>query len=303
MVEFTLKRIRFRIKRLDDRELAMRGTNGFRPRFLTTTIVALVTSAGLGSTVTAQLFSPDPYDPYGRAYRAYAYPGAGYNPSLPNATRFSQGATGANNANQFQGFLNDPGLGTFGRSSRYDGAFRKFDSAFDRNTSPGDKADAKYFEERERREQAMIRAMVERDPKKRDELVRKADAEAKKSGGILGPSVRRGGSAASVPSAPALTTRVRAARTPAANSGASPGATPTPSTGAAPLTPEARRLPPAPSLPDVSERRSPSRVDAARVNRPARSPSEVLERSRRANAPQPADAKTPSPTTSTELPR
>lgn len=239
----------------------------------------------------AQLFSADPYDPYGRAYRSFAYPGAGDNPSLPNATRYPQGPSGGSRANRFQDFANDPsfgGLGGFdGRSSRYDAAFRRYDRDFGRVSSPAQQADAKYIADRDRREQAMIKAMRERDPKRRDQLVRQVEEKASSTGSELGPSLRRGASPSSTPSAPPL--RSRASTRP---SGTAPAGTAAPArAGAAPTAAEAAArgdgtraaTPPPPPLP--STRR-------ARAAEPR--PSEVLERSRRLDSQREGATESPS---------
>ena len=247
--------------------------------------LAMAAAFWMHSAAMAQLFSPDPYDPYGRAYRSYAYPNAGDNPSLPNATRFPQGpGGGGSRANQLEGFMNDPSMnGLGGRSSRFDGSSRRFSRNIVEEPSNAQKADAKYFEEREKREQAMIRAMLERDPKKRDQMVRDAQKDAAKSGTALGASVRRGASPANVPAAPALRARRANDRTNSASTsrtGSAPAPAPKPAAGER----AARGDVPPPPPPPAGSSRSRSSAAPSLLK-----PSQTLLRNRRLGTVRPSD--------------
>lgn len=231
-------------------------------------------SVFLAPQAKSQLFSPDPYDPYGRAYRSFAYPNAGDNPSLPNATRYAQGpAATASRANQFEGFMNDPTMTGFGgRSSRYDSAFRRIDRDLGRQPTDAEATDAKYFQAREKREQALLRAMLERDPKKREELVRTAEKEAADSGGLLGPSSRRRSGTSTIPPSPRLKPKKPVSGASSARIRPAPrGAKPPASTSGTPASGSTSTPPPPPAV-------RPARKPATSP-RP-RTPSEILERNR-----------------------
>ena len=219
-----------------------------------------------------QLYLADPYSPYSRPYLAYAYPGAGYNPSLPNATRYPQGPAAAPSPNQFNRFADDLGFGGdlgFGRDFGMDGSSGRYRAYGRTGGSPtadasiNERADAKFIADRERREQDLLRAMVERDPRKRDQMIREINSDTNKTRSDLGPSVRRGASTGSV----ASSTSPR--RQPAAV-GTRPGtARPASPSGGAGRTTGVGRLP---APPPISSRRSAGATP---------SPREVLDRSRR----------------------
>jgi hypothetical protein len=166
--------------------------------------LALAACVLTGPTARAQFYSTDPYDPYGRAYRSFAYPGAGYNPSLPNHTMFGEGGIGPDAYssmspfNQFEAYINSgpsaPGL----RSGRYDQAYRAYDDVFDRTYSSAGAGqydvDEPYYNNLRERDDLYFKALKEKDPKKRAELMRDLDKLNRKTANSLGASVRREGS-------------------------------------------------------------------------------------------------------------
>lgn len=165
------------------------------------------------SSSHAQLYTADPYDPPGRGFRQYAYPGAdeGYPGSYAARARIVR-------PNQFERADDDLGIST-GRVGR-PGRYSDTDRLYGRDPAPSDKADRKYFTERDRREQAMLDATRESDPKKRDRMVREAEKQGRRAASDVSLSVRRSAPAggAAIPPAP-----LRASAN-AANRGARPSA-------------------------------------------------------------------------------
>ena len=160
-------------------------------------ILVLMGMVAMPTVSRGQLYTTDPYDPSGRAYRSYVYPRGGDEFAAGFAPR-GRGYVAPNQLDRYTDSL-DSGLG--GRGARYDSSFRRFDTDFGRVYTQSDQ-DKKYVESRERRERDMIRAMTERDPKKRAQLVREAEDESKKGTGDTSLSVRRGASGPTVATAP-----------------------------------------------------------------------------------------------------
>jgi len=116
----------------------------------------------LSGSARAQLYTADPYDPYGKAYRAYTYPSSGFEPGTAGPVRNRAPAP-----NQFDRLGDDLGLGGE-QYGRYDRAYRRFDREFGRQYTPNEKADASFNAERERGEADLIRSMRERSPARYD---------------------------------------------------------------------------------------------------------------------------------------
>ena len=162
------------------------------PAFIMT--VALL--QGASSSASGQLYTADPYDPAGRGFRQYAYPGAeeGYPGSYAARARIAR-------QTQFDRADDDLGFSTTGRGGRrgrYDD-----ERLNDQDPRPTDKADRQYYAARDRRERAMVAATRETDPKKRDRMVREADQESRRAASDLSLSVRRSAAnRATIPPAP-----------------------------------------------------------------------------------------------------
>jgi hypothetical protein len=190
----------------------------FRNPSRLTWIFVAVAVAGLEGSAHAQLYGPDPYDPDGRPFKAYAYPGAGEVYGGMGGRPRPSGAY--NGPNQFDRMDQDLGFPTTGLDARSGGRFG-YTTGYDPSRYiPNEKADRKYFASREKQEQAMLKASLERDPKKRAQMMKEAEAEAKKNASDISLSVRRGDSAgrSNIPAPPA-----RAARSRPAGSAASGG--------------------------------------------------------------------------------
>ncbi|MDB5353371.1 MAG: hypothetical protein JWN86_4618 [Planctomycetota bacterium] len=173
----------------------------FTPRW--TYSIAIASLVGLASafatkSANAQLYSTDPYDPYGRPFRSFVYPGASDGPYGPGAGPVRR----ATAPNQFDRLGDDLVFSGGSRGGRYDGAYRRFDEEFGRNYVPNEQADAQYIKDREKREQDMIRAMRERDPKRRADILKDVNAESKRVESDLGVSVRRGAATGPISRAP-----------------------------------------------------------------------------------------------------
>lgn len=186
---------------------------------------------GASSRAHGQLYTADPYDPYGRGFRQYAYPGAGegYPGSYAARARTVR-------PNQFERADEDLGFPSAGRGSRR-GRFDDLDSPSGREPGPGDKADRQYFAERDRRAKTMRDATRETDPKKRDRMVREAELEGRRAASDPSLSVRRVAPGRStIPPAPlrasAANAASRAARTPSSAIPPAPGRRAPSTTGA-----------------------------------------------------------------------
>lgn len=143
-------------------------------------LLALVAAGVLPSNSSAQLLTPDPYNPFGRSFASFAYPGAGFNPSLPNHVLYGfrgfgpDSFPGSGTVNPFQRPLDEPGVPT-SRITRYDAAFRAYDEGFRRSSTPNQDADNAYFDLVARRDDAYFQMLRERDPKKRETLKEEYD--------------------------------------------------------------------------------------------------------------------------------
>lgn len=255
-------------------------------------LFSIETSAAYG-----QLYSTDPYDPSGRPFRAYAYPGAGEVYGGMSGTPRTRGTAGAN---RFDSMDDDLGFNRFGR---YDSAYRRLDREYGREYIPNESADRKYFADREKRERDMIEARREPDPRKRQQKIKELEEEAKRAASDVRLSVRRGAAVAGANVPPAPTRRPsRAAATPGATAprGATPGRATDSSIPAAPARRGSSSATPNPSAPARARSGSsdPSIPPAPRPNATGRQrdvgsekeprPSDVLDRAKASDrAPRP----------------
>lgn len=267
-----------------------------------------------GGVAFAQPHTPDPYKPLNGQYDSFVFPIAPDNPALPGQARLQResGYTGASRSNRFDQFLDEPieDEGDFSANSRarsggigqpYYRAGRRPNTG-EQAYIPNRKSDEKFYRSQDQRDDLFFKAIRERDPKKRAELMQQVDRMSSRTSRSAGASTARA-TAASTPARAATTTRsatpprnaaparrspapaaATRADTPPAPSSESPGATRPNASGST--------IPPAPSLfPDedrpAARRRSippaPSVTNprAATAPRSAPTPSEILERSRR----------------------
>ncbi len=227
-------------------------------------VLAVVFSYFVVGAAEAQYYGTDPYDPYGRGYRSAIYPGAGAGIYIPGVSG-SLGST----ANQFERLGDD--IGGL-RGDRYDSAFRQYDRNFDREYRPNEKADAKYYADRQRREESQIKSM------------RGGENRSGRTGpgGRISDSLlsgRRdisGGAGAAVPPAPSLRGAARGTDRAAARS----GRTTTPGQ-------PAEAIPPAPGMAgrrrETTRSAAPARSAARTESVGDRSPTEVLDRAKRSD--------------------
>ena len=231
-------------------------------------LAAMAVLAATATSARAQLYTTDPYDPSGRDFRQYVYPGGGQGFGSVVADRSRNYVA----PNQFDRYTDDLDLPLGGKGSRYDSAFRRYDTDFQRSYIPNRKADASYYEARDKRESAMIEAMQEPDPTKRDQLVREATAKSRRATSDVSLSMRRVATVGSIPPSPR---RRAAARTSAAVPPA-PGRSAT-------ASPSRLEIPPAPRGTRGSPAATPSAAGRAALPTAPRSsdlPSDVLRRSR-----------------------
>ena len=177
-------------------------------------IMTIALLQGASSSASAQLYTADPYDPAGRGFRQYAYPGAeeGYPGSYAARARIAR-------QTQFDRADDDLGFSTTGRGGRR-GRYDDNERLNDQDPRPTDKADRQYYAARDRRERAMVDATREPDPKKRDRMVREAEQEGRRAASDLSLSVRRSATnRATIPPAPSRATSANAANRAAGTSG------------------------------------------------------------------------------------
>jgi hypothetical protein len=233
-------------------------------------VLVIAVSCFVVGAAEAQYYGTDPYDPYGRGYRSAIYPGAGSGIYVPGVSRFSNST-----ANQFERLGDEVG-GVGLPGDRYDSAYRQYDRDFGREYRPNERADAKYYADRQRREESQIKSM--RGTEKRSG---KAGSSGRISDSLL--SGRRdvsSGAGAAVPRAPSIRGTGRSGTRSATPSAATSGRTTAP-------TAAAEAIPPAPGL--NGRRRETARAaatpTAARSGRSEsggdRSPTEVLDRAKR----------------------
>jgi hypothetical protein len=244
---------------------------------------------GVSSAASAQLYTADPYDPEGRGFRQYAYPGAGE--GYPGSYAARQ--RGLVRPNQFERADDDLGFPSTTLRNRSSDLYHSFDREYGREYVPNEKADKRYMADRERREREMLRASLERDPKKREQMIREVEQNSRKASGDLSLSVRRSTTPGqAIPPAPVRSPRSGAAGRASSSAGvaippppARRGASTTESTTTrAPAAP-ARRTPsaaaPASDRPNVPAAPLPSASSRYRDEEdPDPLPSDVLERAR-----------------------
>lgn len=139
---------------------------------------------GLGASAYGQSLTVDPYRPYYSSFRATANPIYPPPPSFPNQSRFARGPlTGPAGANQFSGgglggpvVVDEPNDGFGGMpGSRYDSAFRYYDSMFGRDYVPNRDIDGRFFENKQKRDELYLEALSTKDRRKRAALLRQVD--------------------------------------------------------------------------------------------------------------------------------
>ena len=143
------------------------------------------------------LLGVDPYRPYNNAYIPFSVPPAPTsNYNALEGSRFD----GASRANQMGSFYeelygtSDPGS-SFRRSGPgvpYSAANRQYDNDFNRIYRPNN-GDTQFYEEQKKRDEDYFRALQERDPRKRAELLRSIERRTLESTRDLGPNARRPG--------------------------------------------------------------------------------------------------------------
>ena len=237
-------------------------------RRLLPAVVATGLIAAMASSVRAQLYSTDPYDPSGRDFRQYVYPGGGQGFSTVVAERARNYVA----PNQFDRSTDDLDLPLGGRGYRYDSAYRQYDSEFQRSYIPNRKADAPYYEARDKRDRTMIEAMQETDPKKRDQMVREATANSRRATSDISLSTRRVANGREIPAAPRRRTTARS----------SVGVPPAPGRRTT-ASPSRSVIPPAPrgaSSSSVAPRPAPGRASLPAAPGTSDLPTDILNRSR-----------------------
>ncbi len=130
--------------------------------------LAMLMWAGL-SEVSAQS-AYNPYEPMNNQYRAYARPG-GLNPFDAMNSGRSQNNTLESELDSLIGGR-ETATGRSRDTDRYYNSFRKYDEDFNRLYRPNVDIDKAYNERRTSRESTYFKALREKDPKKRAELMR-----------------------------------------------------------------------------------------------------------------------------------
>lgn len=263
-----------------------------------------------GGVAMAQPHTPDPYKPLNNQYDSHVFPIAPDNPALPGQARLQRqsGYTGASRSNRLDQFLDEPVDGesdfTIGTRARSGGIGQPYyragrrPSTGDQAYVPNRKADEKFYRSQDQRDDLFFKAIRERDPKKRAELMQQVERMSSRNSRTAGAST-----AAATPARAATSTRpatqprtaapARRAPAPAAATRADTPPAPSPeSPGPARANASGSTIPPAPSLfPDedrpAARRRAippaPGEANprASTAPRSALTPSEILERSRR----------------------
>jgi hypothetical protein len=143
-------------------------------------VAGLATSSGVAF---GQDHTADPYKPYNNQYQQFVYPTAPSNLALPGQARiYTEAATGAfsERARQSELFADEENIfdrGTSGSPGAYVGvpyyrAFRQYDKSYGRDSSPNRTRDRQFQKDREQFSQRRQEAGLEKDPKKRAELLK-----------------------------------------------------------------------------------------------------------------------------------
>jgi hypothetical protein len=251
----------------------------------------------------AQSLGPDPYQPFNAMYKPFIYPTAPPNGGIPNMGRLDLLGGAPSASRGFSDYLNSVGIGTanpFGRPgggvsrfTPYYQSYRQYDEAFGRRSNPNSQDD--FYRDQADRHRRYITALRERDPKKRQELLKEVESEGRQAARAADdPGRFRDYREAQAPDAAARAAGAAApaaARGPAATAPrpapARPGgaATPRPRTGAGdaldpgPLPLDAIRLPRPPAARRGVLPEGPG-AEAEPGDADGPSPSRILERSR-----------------------
>ena len=265
-----------------------------RGKWLQSLLAALAVIVGPGGTLTlwAQGYGADPFRPYNSQYDPYTYPQGAT--ALGESQRGGfQAGMGTRAANQFQGYLDELAGTSRQNTERYGIGVPYYRSAVDpsfdpkgkREYQPNREADRNFEQTQEVITRKYLAYFAERDPKRRAELLRDYDRARDQVARAL--SAHRANSSQILEAATGAELDRR--RSPAAARGA--GVLPATGDrkprslssrpGSREPSPDGSRggatgpIPPAPPL---------FREDSIRRNIPRRSPSEVLDRSRRINS-------------------
>lgn len=132
--------------------------------------LSLAMLLGVGLAQASAQFSYNPYEPMNNQYRGYARPG-GLNPFDAMNSGRSQNNTLESELDSLIGGR-ETASGRSRDTDRYYNSFRKYDEDFNRLYRPNQDVDRAYNERRSTRESTYFKALREKDPKKRAELMR-----------------------------------------------------------------------------------------------------------------------------------
>lgn len=140
------------------------------PGVLKSMSLSLAMLLGVGLAQATAQFSYNPYEPLNNQFRSYARPG-GLNP-------FDAMNSGRSQMNTLESELDslvggrETASGRSRDTDRYYNSFRKYDEDFNRLYRPNQDVDRAYNERRTTRESSYFKALREKDPRKRAEMLR-----------------------------------------------------------------------------------------------------------------------------------
>jgi hypothetical protein len=256
----------------------MTSTRGNWLRSLLAGLGILVTPFGT-SNLWAQGYGADPFKPYNSQYTPYTYPTG---PATPEAGQSAPAQSGVRGANQYQDYLNElQGAGRQG-NERYGIGLPYYRSAVDPNFDPGGKrqyrpnadVDRSYEQTQELVTRKYLAYFSEKDPRKRAALLKDYNQTRGKVSRKL--AARRDSLPSMFDTAPALSSESRRSAAGAdsrTRSSSTADGTRESAAGSA-RRGDSSSIPPPPPL---------FSSGAGRTSSARRSPSEVLNRSRRLN--------------------
>ncbi len=254
------------------------------------------------SSVSAQSLGPDPYQPFNTLLKPFVYPSAPPVGGVPNMGRLDYLGSSPSPSRGFADYLNSvgagmpnpfaPSRGSVNKFTPYYRSYRQFDQGFQRQASSD--ANDEFYQDQAERHRRYVEALRERDPKKRQALMKQIEQDNR--------------AAVRASSDPKRFRTYRESQRDAGGTepGAARGATPTRNPNATPTTDEIDALPdPGPLPPDPNQparrpgtsttplelrslRRSGSSAMESDTN-----PVRVLERSRRSQRRAAQDLDTP----------
>lgn len=137
------------------------------------------------AALPAQTLGPDPYQPFNSLYKPFVYPNAPPMGGIPNMGRLDYLGSAPSPSRSFAGYLESVGAGTpnpFGRPrgnvsrfTPYYRSYRQFDSEFQRQV--GSSTPDEFYRDQDERHRRYIEALRERDPKKREALLKQLEAD------------------------------------------------------------------------------------------------------------------------------